>query len=222
MIMSFIACLASAQDVIITKDSKKIEAQIIEVSQTEIRYKEVNNLNGPTFVIATNQINSIIYANGTVSTFNQNNQTTGNVGQNSNIASGAMMTKTGDTYFYNGRAMSEAEYVNFIQTNCVQAWQSYQSGKNLTKTGWALFGAGMGCIVVSIPLAWAPYSLYYDPILWGVGGGLTIGSIPCLIVGTVRKNNSYEVFNQQCSRTTTALEFGIQTSQNGIGLAMKF
>lgn len=69
-----------AQDIIITTDSKKIEAKITEVSKSEIRYKETDNLEGPTFVIETKEISSIIYANGKVVLYN-NKQFTENVAE---------------------------------------------------------------------------------------------------------------------------------------------
>ena len=59
----------AAQDVIITTDAKKIESTILEVSKTEIKYKEFANPNGPTFVLSTDEISSIIYANGQVQLF---------------------------------------------------------------------------------------------------------------------------------------------------------
>lgn len=61
---------AMAQDVIITTDAQKIDAKIIEVSKTEIKYKEKDNPNGPTFVLETGEISSIIYANGKVVFYN--------------------------------------------------------------------------------------------------------------------------------------------------------
>ncbi len=230
MIMLIVAGFVSAQDVIITNDSRKIDAQIIEVSQTEVKYKEKSNPNGPTFVLNTQEINSIIYANGSVSTYNHQTQNypagsqqSGTTYQvDSQLTPGSLITKSGGTYFYNGKSMSESEYVAFVQNNCYEAWQSYQSGQKLVKSGWTYFGVGLGCIVLSIPLAFAPYSLYYDPILWGLGGGFLISSVVCLPIGYTRMNNSYEIFNQQCARRTAKLEFGIQSSQNGIGLAMKF
>ena len=57
-------------DLIITKDAKKIDAKIIEVSKNEIKYKELDNLEGPTFVLETKEISSIIYANGKVVLYN--------------------------------------------------------------------------------------------------------------------------------------------------------
>lgn len=218
MAMLVVASLVSAQDVIITNDSRKIDAQIIEVSQTEVKYKEKSNPNGPTFVLNTKDINSIIYANGSVSTFTQTQTNQAN----SQLQPGSLITRSGKTYFYNGKGMSEAEYMAFVQNNCYEAWQSHQSGKKLVKNGWAFFGVGLGCFVLSIPLAFAPYSLYYDPILWGAGAGFLISSAVCLPIGYSRVHNSHEIYNAQCARKTATLEFGIQTSQNGIGLAMKF
>ena len=60
-----------AQDIIVTNDSQKIEAKILEVSKTEIKYKEKDNLDGPTFVLETKEIVSIIYSNGKVVLYNQ-------------------------------------------------------------------------------------------------------------------------------------------------------
>ena len=62
-----------AQDIIVTNDAQKIEAKILEVSKSEIRYKEQDNLDGPTFVLETNEISSIIYSNGKVVLYNQGN-----------------------------------------------------------------------------------------------------------------------------------------------------
>ena len=60
-----------AQDIIVTTDAQKIEAKIIEVSKSEIKYKEKDNLNGPTFVLETKEISSVIYSNGKVVLYNQ-------------------------------------------------------------------------------------------------------------------------------------------------------
>lgn len=70
-----------AQDIIVTKDAQKIEAKILEVSKSEIKYKDKDNLNGPTFILETAEISSIIYANGKVVLYNQ--QTTAKEPDNS-------------------------------------------------------------------------------------------------------------------------------------------
>ena len=60
-----------AQDIIVTKDAKKIDAKILEVSTSEIRYKELDNLDGPVFILRADEIVTIIYANGKVVLYNQ-------------------------------------------------------------------------------------------------------------------------------------------------------
>lgn len=69
-----VSVVAMCQDVIVTMDAKKIEAKILEVSKTEIKYKEMDNLEGPTFVLEVEEISSVIYANGKVVLYNQNAQ----------------------------------------------------------------------------------------------------------------------------------------------------
>jgi len=58
-------CSVSAQDLIILKDGNVIESKVTEISQTEIRYKRFNNLDGPTIVIPADRVLSIRYQNGT-------------------------------------------------------------------------------------------------------------------------------------------------------------
>lgn len=70
----WIASAAYAQDIIVTNEAQKIEAKIIEVSKTAIKYLEQDNLNGPTFVIETKDLNSIIYSNGKIVLYNQRTQ----------------------------------------------------------------------------------------------------------------------------------------------------
>jgi hypothetical protein len=71
MVTLLLASSLWAQDIIVTTDSKKIEAKILEVSDSEIKYKEKEYLDGPTFVMATNKISSVLYANGKVVLYNQ-------------------------------------------------------------------------------------------------------------------------------------------------------
>lgn len=58
-----------AQDVIITRQSERIDAKIVEVSESEIKYKKQNNIDGPTFVISTGNVSSVIFSNGDVQSF---------------------------------------------------------------------------------------------------------------------------------------------------------
>ena len=74
LLLLFTALVSSvctfAQDVIVTMDAKKIEAKITEVSKSEIKYKKFDYQDGPTFILSTDDIVTIIYANGEVVLYN--------------------------------------------------------------------------------------------------------------------------------------------------------
>lgn len=59
----------AAHDVIITHDAQRIDAVITEVSTVEVKYKQANFPTGPTFVLAIDDIATIIYSNGKVQAF---------------------------------------------------------------------------------------------------------------------------------------------------------
>jgi hypothetical protein len=59
-----------SQDQLFKKDNSKIEAKILEINQTEIKYKLFNYQDGPTIIISKNDVAMIIYQNGTHEVFN--------------------------------------------------------------------------------------------------------------------------------------------------------
>lgn len=63
-----------AQDIIVTRQSERIDAKIMEVSETEIKYKKSSNPDGPVFVLNVDKIASIVYANGEVQVFEKEQQ----------------------------------------------------------------------------------------------------------------------------------------------------
>ena len=60
----------SAQDIIVLRDGSMIDANVVEISPTEIRYKRFSHLDGPTIVVLVSDVLSIRYENGTVEVFN--------------------------------------------------------------------------------------------------------------------------------------------------------
>jgi hypothetical protein len=66
-------------DVITMKDGKDIDAKVLEISTTEIKYKNCDNLEGPIISVLRKEVFSIKYANGKkeVITQSQGNETSG-------------------------------------------------------------------------------------------------------------------------------------------------
>lgn len=74
LLLSILLCvmaLASvqAQDMITKRTGEKLEAKVLEISTTEIKYKRFSNLEGPTYVIPKNEVMLIQYADKTTEAF---------------------------------------------------------------------------------------------------------------------------------------------------------
>ena len=61
-----VSTMLSATDVIVLKNSTRIDAKILEVSETEIKYKKADNPDGPIFTQRVSGISVILYDNGDV------------------------------------------------------------------------------------------------------------------------------------------------------------
>ena len=63
-----------SQDVITKKNGDDINAKVIEVNQTDIKYKKQSSLTGPTYTIDKNEILMIKYADGSKDIFNDQSE----------------------------------------------------------------------------------------------------------------------------------------------------
>lgn len=64
-----LAFASQAQDIITLTNGNTIQAKVLQINPTEITYKDFNNLDGPTITIMKAGVLSIVYANGTKTTF---------------------------------------------------------------------------------------------------------------------------------------------------------
>lgn len=85
MLLAFTA--ASAQDIIVLKNSQRIDAKIISVTAEEISYKKADYTDGPTFTLKVTEIATIIYANGETQVFNTAPETAALPARQQNTAS---------------------------------------------------------------------------------------------------------------------------------------
>jgi hypothetical protein len=58
-----------AQDIIVKTNAEEIKSKVLEVTQTEIKYKKFENLTGPTFSMSKSEAFMIKYENGTKDVF---------------------------------------------------------------------------------------------------------------------------------------------------------
>ncbi len=84
----------SAKDIIVLNNTSSIEAKILEVTPTEVKYKKLNYLDGPTFVIHKSDIRTITYGNGDVESFVQKEEKNVAVDSTSNSATASANVNT--------------------------------------------------------------------------------------------------------------------------------
>ena len=58
-----------AQDIIKLKSGEDLKTKVIEIGTTEIKYKKIDNLDGPTYTVTKAEVVEIKYKNGTVDDF---------------------------------------------------------------------------------------------------------------------------------------------------------
>ena len=61
--------MAYSQDKIYRNNGKVVEAKIIEIGSDEIKYKEFQNPDGPTYILETDKIKKIVFENGVTQKF---------------------------------------------------------------------------------------------------------------------------------------------------------
>lgn len=139
-------------------------------------------------------------------------------------------------YLYLGNTMSKKDYENFLKNNCPEAFSQYHNGKKLIGAGWGLFGAGLvvtaggGALFALYAIAEGDKSFpnlsvfeIIGPVVMGVGGAMTLASIPVLGVGYNKQKKSVKTYNNKCaSSDIQPLALNLTAGQNGLGLALQF
>ncbi len=69
LMAAFSTAFSFAQDIITKTNGDEIKVKVLEVNQTEIKYKQFDNLNGPLFTISKSDILIIKYENGSKDVF---------------------------------------------------------------------------------------------------------------------------------------------------------
>lgn len=64
LLMLLVSMVVAAQDVIVKKDGSTILSKVVEVSDTQVKYKKFSNLEGPTYIVSISELTSINYQNG--------------------------------------------------------------------------------------------------------------------------------------------------------------
>jgi len=103
-----------SQDTIKTVSGNKIISKVIEINQSEVKYKRFNNLEGPKYVLNREDIESITYINGLTEVFNKvDNNTFMAVKENSNNNSELDI----NNLFYKNTNRGKKVFINAVDKN---------------------------------------------------------------------------------------------------------
>ncbi len=136
-------------------------------------------------------------------------------------------------YSYGGTQMDEKQFVQFLYRNNTKIYADYVKSKKLISAGWWTMGAGL---VSMIGIGGVCYltdnttEFFYSGVAFmTIGGAAIASSIPILGVGYKKKknvayslNNDLYVANNPSTTSKPAVNLSVQSSQNGIGLALNF
>lgn len=215
LMLSILASLA-AQDVIFKRDGSVIDAVITERNEFDLRYRRFNYSDGPLFQVNLCDLDSIIYSNGDIEVFVLESE----------IDPPLIKDNLGH-YYYHGTRITTKEMVNLLSTKCPDAYIQYKSNRRdeiwgacLTGTGLIMLGFGLFCPIKH----YTPDGYYTAPgnsLLTTFGSIFTIVGIPLWTIGSINRQNSYNLYNEYC-KTQELVNFTVQRSEDGIGLALNF
>lgn len=169
-----IAGMATAQDVIVMKDQSTIMSKVLEITNTEIKYKKWNNQDGPTYSINRSEVVSINYENGEVEKFSEtaHDQQYNNTPQIQNPNSN--MVNSGTRLYLNGRILSDNEVRGLVEA---QSYQLYTKAGNQEKAAFVcIAGGGIALAVAGIIYLIEPpdtdihSSIFKTKLAFAIGG----------------------------------------------------
>ncbi|MCM1035646.1 MAG: hypothetical protein NC038_08465 [Paludibacter sp.] len=239
----------SDNDIIITKASKQIPCLITEVSDSLVKYSQIDRPTDIVYTIAISKISKIIYRNGAVENYER--EVAANTLQQqlsssaTNISSVALtdepvsvvVVKTTQPESTTTYTPAAGQYITrmgnkYIYNGIPMSGRVFNNSvyadflKNNCTPAYAQFKHGATVATVG-------WGLFMGGILldvgfsWWLGGtgwvALTceVASIPMLIVGYCQMHKSAEIFNMQCARNT-ACYWSLNSGTDGIGIAFNF
>jgi hypothetical protein len=197
---------ATAQDVIITMEGKKINSKVMEVNENDIRYTLFDSPSGPTYFMKKSEIASILYESGHVDVFK---------------------LPSPQTYYYP---------YQYTKIDLKKAKDLRNSGIALFSAGMAFtFPIGLSLIFGSSyrtyydPYYGGYYTRYNDDAVLagicfiGIGPALTVSGIVMWAVGQTRMDrikrfnpNGFSLFDNE------KVQFNMALGGNSMGLKLNF
>ena len=203
LFLLIVTCITTVygQDTLTMVNGDLIKSKVIEITQTEIKYKKFENMNGPIFNILKSEVLLIRYENGTKEYLN--------VIKKESKTENRLEISSG--YYQGTTKLSITEFKNIIKTN-PKAYHEYKKGFMTKIIGLVVAFPSMGI------LAWYTTGGDFDTDMIISGGLGLVGGYLTAVAGQNLIKKSAKTYNENFDKVS----YNFNVNSNGIGLAIRF
>lgn len=236
-VLLFGSTMVSAAEIITLTDGSTIDANVLEVTETVIKYRKSSNPSGPIYSIAVNKVGQIKYENGLVDRFNAI-RPTDNPTSSRSASDDALIREYERRVGSQDNTVSDAQLLR-IMTIPSQSEQLRKKAKKYRLTGWiggGIFvaaGATVGTILIVCEYG-------TGGAIGAIGAGVGVGTLWALgfnlkansLVRQAKEMEAYSLNLYECepikigdnsSMTAGVGMIGNQRFENsGLGINLKF
>ena len=202
VILFFAAVSSYAQDTIVFRNGDEIQAKILEISDTEMKYKLWINQNGPIYTKRISDIVQVKYDGGYKEAYDQKACETSK--ETSSTYGNSIMDRRHYSLRINGSILSKEELKSVLSQD---EYETYISSRQQCSFGLRMFISGVGLCALSTFFVFAErYSiLCIIPIV--VGDVLASVGIPFYFIGNGRLNWVVRNYNARVNGETVSMTF---------------
>ncbi len=227
----FVAFSARAVDVMITKDNRTIRGEVVEITDTEVKYRKEGS--SVLFSTLKENFNLIVLQNGEVINFVSPATDDSELTSSSSLQLDSIyrVRRGAVSHFFLGEnRISRREYEQITKVFCPDAYQMYAEGRRLYRSSKIVMGLSLGTLGVGMIVGLVYSGMEHGNYSVAVPVSITaVGIIElCASAGMRQKGlkleaESMELFNQRCLKESSAAVVpAIVVSDLGLGLALRF
>lgn len=155
----------------------------------------------------------------------------------------SLVTRDANKYIANGEIMNKRAFMGFLKSRDAIAYKQFRTGYNLSLAGWVLLACGgvtmtvglcglglnFGMLMVGFHLLEATgedkdIENKTETFSWILLTGMatTVASVVCLGTGYGIMHNTPKIYNGNITKRKPVVTFNLQSSRDGLGIAMRF
>ena len=209
-----------AQDIIIMKNGSDIQAVVQEVGIDDVKYKKIDNPNGPNYTLKKSEIFMIRYENGSKDVFSE---TATNTPIDKQQQTAVISTQYKLSYHngvqQNGTKLT-TEQVRIVMSGNNEALQQYNNGRSLKIAGqWFAYP---GAFLLGWDLGMRLAGGEGNEVILGIGAAAFLVGEIMIISGESKVKTSVRLYNSKVSNNTISYQINFGLTQTGVGLSMRF